>query len=193
MNHLDQFLDLFINEFRSLLTIWFCEIVPTCTSGIVEGKIADLFTHSVEGHHSICHLRKAFKIIESTCRWLSVDDFFSNTASDQRAHLVNHLLLGDQLTLFRKIPCCSQCLSTRDNRHLEKRICMREKPANSRMACLVMCNRSLLLRSDDLGLPFKSSDDSVHSVKEILFLDCSLVLAGCSQGCFVADIGYICT
>ena len=59
------------------------------------------------------------------------------------------------------------------------------------MSGFVMCYGSLLFRSDDLVLPFETSDNPVHCIEKILFVDLCLVLSCSSQGCLVADIRYI--
>jgi len=52
---------------------------------------------------------------------------------------------------------------------------------------------AFFLRTDDLALPFQPSHNAVYGIKKILFLYGVLIFPGSNQGCFVADIGNICT
>ena len=61
------------------------------------------------------------------------------------------------------------------------------------MSCLMMCDRLLLLRSDDLGLLLKTSDDTVDCIEKILLVNNLLILTSSSECRLVADIRYIST
>ena len=61
------------------------------------------------------------------------------------------------------------------------------------MSCLMMSDRLLLLRSDDLGLLLKTSDDTVNCIEEILLVNNLLILTSSSECRLVADIRYIST
>ena len=79
------------------------------------------------------------------------------------------------------------------NRYLEQRMCIRKKPADSSVTCLVVCNRLLFLWSDDLRFSLKSSYYSVDCIKEILLVDSTLILSCCCKSCLVAYICKVCS
>ena len=153
--------------------------------------MADLVAHTIIGNHAISHLGKSLKIVQCTGRRLSIDHFLRYPTSDQRAHLIDQLIFCNKLSLLRKIPCSTKSMSTRHDCNLEKRICMRKQPADCCMSCLMVSNRLLLLRSDDLGLLLKTSDDTVNCIEEILLVNNLLILTSSCESRLVADICYI--
>ena len=61
------------------------------------------------------------------------------------------------------------------------------------MPRFMICSCPLLFGSEDGALALKTSDDPVDGIEEILTVDLLLVLPGCSQGCFIAYIGNVCS
>ena len=48
------------------------------------------------------------------------EEFLSGASSEQRAHFVEHLLLGGNLSFFRQIPCGAQCTTAGNDAHLDE-------------------------------------------------------------------------
>ncbi len=191
MYGLHKFLYFPVYQLCSLLAVRLGEVIPARTCRVIERQVSDLFTHTVISDHAVCHLGQPLKIVQGSCRRLAVNNLLSHTSADKGAHLINHLFLGNQLSLLWKIPRRSESLSARDYRHLEKRIRMRKKPAYCGMAGLMMCNRALLGRSYYLGFSLKASDYPVNGIKEILFVNRALVMPCRSKRSLIADIRYV--
>ncbi len=117
------------------------------------------------------------------------EEFLGCTSTHQRAHLIEHLLLGGNLSLLRKIPGCSECLTTRHDRNLDEWIGILTEPGDGCMACLMECDASFLIGSHHLGLLLQSAYDSIYGIKEILLAYRLLVVAGSDEGSLVT---YIC-
>ena len=117
------------------------------------------------------------------------EEFLGCTSTHQRAHLIEHLLLGGNLSLLREIPGCSECLTTRHDRNLDEWIGILTEPGDGCMACLMECDASFLIGSHHLGLLLESAYDSIYGIKEILLAYRLLVVAGSDEGSLVT---YIC-
>ena len=61
------------------------------------------------------------------------------------------------------------------------------------MTRLVKGDAALLIGSHYLGLLLQSAYNSIYGIKKILLANRLLVVAGCDEGCLVADIRNICT
>ena len=57
------------------------------------------------------------------------------------------------------------------------------------VSCLVKGNGALLLCGEQFGLFLQATDDAVNGIEETLLVHPLLVVAGCDEGCLVADVG----
>ena len=117
------------------------------------------------------------------------EEFLGCTSTHQRAHLVEHLLLGGNLSLLWEIPGCSECLTTRHDGNLDEWIGILAEPGNGCVASLMQCDASFLIGSHHLGLLLQSAYDSIYGIEEILLAYRLLVVAGSNEGSLVT---YIC-
>lgn len=131
------------------------------------------------------------QIVQRTGRHHAEIHQLRRTAAQNGGHLVEHLLLGRDLALLGQIPCRAERLPSRNNRYLDQRIRMFEHPAHGRMSRLVVGNRLLLLRRNNLVLTLQTTDNTVDRIEEVVLLDLTLVAPRGDQGRLVADIGDI--
>ena len=94
--------------------------------------------------------------------------FFGSTAAKQRAHLVEHLLFGGDLTLFGQIPGCAEGTAARHNAYFHQRISMLTEPRHGGVACLVECYGALFIGCHNLRFLLQTTDNAVYGVEEVL-------------------------
>ena len=122
---------------------------------------------------------------------MSREELFRRTASEQRAHLVEHLFLGGDGAFFRQIPCRTERLAARDDAHLDQRIGMLAEPADGGMAGFVDGDGALLLGCHHLRLLLQTAYDTVDGIEEVLLRHVLAVVAGRDEGRLIADVGNV--
>ena len=191
VDEINQFLDLFINEFRRLVAVGRRQFIAACARTVIIGKRTDGFAHSVVFDHRISHRRQTFQIVQSTGRRLPIDDFFRHTTANQGTHLIHHLVARHQRTLLRQVPSRTQGLSARDDGHFEQRMGIGQKPTDRRVPRFVMSDGEFLLIGNNLFLALQSADNPVHRLGKGRFVHRLLVVAGRIERRLIAHIGNI--
>ena len=181
--------DLLVYLFCSLLAVGFGEGHLRAAGRIVIRYVADLIAHAEIGHHGVCLTGEFLQVVEGAGRYLAIHQLLCHAAADGGSHLVEQLLAGSELTLFRQIPRCAKGLSARDNGHLEQRIGMRQDPADSGMSGLMVGYGLFLGGGDYLALTLQTTHYPVYRIQEILLVYESLIVTCGNQSRLVADIG----
>ena len=125
-----------VNHTGTVLAVRLCKhIVLTCR--VIVAYIWQRLAHSIICHDGIRLFRRAFKVVERSCRHAAEKQVFCCTTAKQRANLVKQRLLWRDLTLFWQIPGGSESLAARHNGYFDQRIGIFQMPAYCGMACLM--------------------------------------------------------
>ncbi len=184
-------LDLAVYLLRGLLAVRLGERHLAAAGGIIIRDVADLLAHTEVGHHCVCLAGELLQIVEGAGGDFSVYQLLCHAAADSGRHLVHNLLAGGELTLLRQIPGCAQRLSARDYGDFEQRIRVRQNPADSGVARLVMRDGALLICRNYLALALQTAHNAVDCIQKVLFFHHLLVVAGGYQGRLVAHVGNV--
>ena len=158
---------------------------------VVVADVRQSVAHTCISNHTESTLCGTLQVVHGTCRDMTCEEFLGSSTTQEGTHLVEHLLLCSDLSLFWHIPCSSKRLSTRHDAHLNQRISILAEPADGSMSSLMQGNRTLFGSSHHLSLLFQSADYSVYCIKEVLFAYGLLVVASSYQGCLVAHVSDI--
>ena len=156
---------------------------------IIVADVGQRLAHTQISHHAIGTLRGALQVVHGSGRDVPGEQFLGGSSTHQRAHLVEHLLLGGNLSLLGEIPGGTQCLSARHDGYLDKRVGVLAEPRDGGMTGLMEGDASLLVGSHHLGLLFQSTHDAVYGIEEVLLANSLLVVAGGDEGSLVAYVG----
>ena len=95
VHHLEYFL---VDFSCRCLRVWALERVFAL---VVIADVWQSLTHTEVSHHAVCTLGSTLQVVHRTRRDMSCKQFLCCTSTHQRAHLVEHLLLGGDLSLLR--------------------------------------------------------------------------------------------
>ena len=120
----DESFHFVVDEFGCLLAIGF---VPLLLAVIV-AEVGQLVTHAGIGYHAIGLLGYTFEVIHGSSRDVSGEELFGCTSAEDGTHLVEHLLLGSDLSFFGQVPCGAERLSARHDGHLHQGVGILQVP-----------------------------------------------------------------
>ena len=185
----DERLHLVVDKLCSLFAIGFVELLLR----VVVAQIRQAVAHTGISNHAIGLLGDTLKVVHRTGRDAPDKEFLCGTTAQDSTHLIEHLLLGCNLTLFRQIPCSTEGTTTRHNGYLHQRIGILQMPRERSMTSLVKRNCTLLFHGKHLGLLLQATNNTVYCCQEILFVHRILSMTSCDECSFVANIGNIST
>ena len=120
------------------------------------------------------------------------EDFFCNTTTKENGNFFQHLVLVHiDAVVFRQLPCQAKSMTTRHNRNFMNRIGFRQELGDDGMAGFMISRVGAFLVTHDEGFAFRSHQDLVLGVFEILHFNQPFVAAGGKQGRFIHEIGQI--
>src|SRR5574344_2455196 len=122
---------------------------------------------------------------------MSCEDFFCSTTAQRGANFVKHLVFGGDGALLRGIPSSTEGLSTGHNGDLYERIGILQEPGHCGVTGFMNGDGAFLVLCHHFGLLFKSSNNTVNGIKEILLAHCFLVSTGCDESSFITNIGNV--
>ena len=122
---------------------------------------------------------------------MAYEEFLCGATAEQRANLVEHLLLRRYGAFFREVPCRTEGLASRHNGHLDERIGILQEPRHGGVSCLVDGNAALFFLGHYFRGLFQSADDAVYGVEEVLLTHRLAVVSCGDEGCLVADVGNV--
>ena len=177
---------LVVDDFGRRLRIGTLELILRI---IIIAQVGQTVAHAGIGYHAVGLLGGALQVVHGACRDMSHEEFLGSTAAEQRAHLVEHGLLGLQHTLFGQIPGGTESLASGHDGDLHQRVGKLGEPRDGGVACLVDGYGALLGLGHHLRLLLQTADDAVDGIEEVLLTHGLTVVAGGYQGCLVAYIG----
>ena len=158
---------------------------------VIVAHIGQLLAHTGKGNHAVCLLGDTLQVVHRASRDMPHEEFLSSTTSQERAHFVEHSLLGLEYALLWQIPGCAKRLTTRHDAYLHQRIGKLREPRDRGVTSLVDSDGALLGLCHHLGLLLQTSDDTVYCIEEVLLLHRLRVMARSDQGCLITYIGDI--
>ena len=120
----DERLHLIVDELGSLLAIGFVELLLT----IIVADIGQIVTHTRKGYHAVSLFGHTLQVIHRTGRDASDKELLSSTSTQDSTHLVEHLLLGSDLSLLGQIPRSTERTATGHDGHLHQGVSILQMP-----------------------------------------------------------------
>ena len=159
------------------------------TRRVVVADVADLFAHTIVGHHRVCHIARALQIVQCARADCAEEGLLCHTSCNHTAHTLTQVATSDVGALLGQIPRRTEALAARNDRNLHHGIALGQQPHHGSVSRLVN-RRSVTLLSGHYGIfLLQTTHDTVDSGQEILFCNLLLVVSCSDQSGLVADIG----
>ena len=84
---------------------------------VVIAQVGQTVAHAGIGHHAVSTLCGTLQVVHGSGGYVSGEELLCSASSQERAHLVKHLLLGGDGPFFWQIPCCAECLTAGHDAH----------------------------------------------------------------------------